>query len=158
MWLATKGGFLSAVEVQGGRRGRRGLVVRARERTALRHLAEYVEGGLEIEETPGRDYRYRAYLGREEFAEAVGAMALDIDYDNFKSAVGQEAKAGRVSRAYERALHDVWAVLGRLQPGGPYSRSSRRRRTRSKLPVFADDPLGYDADPLDPIFGEEAGR
>ncbi len=121
MWLATKDGFLSAVLAENGK-----IVVRSRERSALDHLDHYLPG-LWIEETPGRDYRYRTYVGRDEFAQALAAMARDIDYPNFKDEVGKRADRGRVSLAYEHALHQVWAIFGRLQPDGPYGYPQRRR-------------------------------
>ena len=58
------------------------------------------------------DYRYRAQAPREAVAEAMGRIATDIDYDNFKNAVAQ-------AQGRERAhtYHQVWEVLYRLQGG-----------------------------------------
>ncbi|HZU21081.1 MAG TPA: hypothetical protein VE982_07655 [Gaiellaceae bacterium] len=46
---------------------------------------------------------------------ALAAIARDIRYDNFKNEVA--ARDRRRAHLY----HDVWAALGRLQEGGPYS-------------------------------------
>jgi hypothetical protein len=67
-------------------------------------------------DTPGGDYRYRAWASHEAVAEALGAIASDLHYDNFKNEVA------RHDRERARAYHEVWAVLGRLQPGGPHTR------------------------------------
>src|SRR3954471_15009622 len=136
MWLATRGGFLSAVEAPRG-----GIVVRSRERRALEHLMEHVDGRAKIVKTPGRDYLFRVFLDRDQFAAAVARMARGIDYGNFKSQVLAETRAGRVSTAYERALHTVWSVLGRTQEGGPYGwhRPKRRKRRRGADRTLRDD-------------------
>lgn len=40
-------------------------------------------------------------------------LAAETDYDNFKSAVADHQ--GSAGANYERALHDVWSVMARLQ-------------------------------------------
>lgn len=146
MWLLTRSGFVSAV----ADRNRKGvLVVRARERSALVNLTAYLPGKApKIIETPtGRDYRFRVFVPQEDFAAAAFNLVRDIDYGNFKDSVRDEAKAGRASWAYERALHSVWSVMGRIQKGGPYGwyeskpkrRRRRGRRKRGADSVLADD-------------------
>ncbi|OPY08321.1 MAG: hypothetical protein A4E67_01014 [Syntrophaceae bacterium PtaB.Bin038] len=49
---------------------------------------------------------------REVFAEALTAIALDIDYPNFKNSV-----AGRQGKARARLYEDVWQRLYGLQAG-----------------------------------------
>ena len=49
---------------------------------------------------------------REVFAEALTAIALDIDYPNFKNSV-----AGRHGKARARLYEDVWQRLYGLQAG-----------------------------------------
>jgi len=41
------------------------------------------------------------------------ALAVELDYDNFKFKVA--VHQGHAGAAYERALHDVWSVMNRLQ-------------------------------------------
>ncbi len=48
----------------------------------------------------------------EVFAEALTAIALDIDYPNFKNSV-----AGRQGKARARLYEDVWQRLYGLQAG-----------------------------------------
>lgn len=123
MWLCTKGGFVSAVEWQGGPKDpKSGLVsVRAREKTALAFLVGYVGSKPKPKiQKKGGDYKFRVFLTKEQWVEAVAGVAGDVDYDNFKNAVLREAKAGKVSMAYEKALHRVWSIFGDLQTGGPY--------------------------------------
>lgn len=67
------------------------------------------------------DYRYRAWLVREEWATALAELGRRVAYHNFKNEV-----LGRQGRTrYEQALHEVWEVLGRTQPGGPYGSGGR---------------------------------
>jgi len=47
------------------------------------------------------------------WTEVISALAAETDYDNFKSEVARHQ--GRAGAAYERALHEVWAVMARVQ-------------------------------------------
>jgi hypothetical protein len=40
-------------------------------------------------ETPGGDYRYRAWISREALAAGLGAIGRDLAYSNFKAEVGR---------------------------------------------------------------------
>lgn len=120
MWLFTEHGFYSAV-----RDGER-IVVRARRPGDLEKLSESMPGLSEVEVSPGRDYRYRAFASREDFAAGVAAVALDIDYSNFKSRVDSKPLERRTSRnLYSDVCHRVWNVVEKMQPGGAYGRSRR---------------------------------
>src|SRR3954453_14899081 len=113
MWILTPDGFYSIVQ----KHGETGLCVRARVRADLDRLRDrYLPTLTATTETPGGDYRFRAWATHEEVAEAIAAITRDLHYDNFKSEVA------RSDRQRARAYHDVWEALGRLQPGGPYSR------------------------------------
>ncbi len=115
MWVLTTSGFVSVVEQREGEHAG-GLVARARERSALEALRRLAPTATEIEVSPHRDYRYRVFLSREAWAEALAEMGRTIGYDNFKAEVGRVQGRSR----YERVLHEVWEVMGRTQPGGPY--------------------------------------
>ena len=115
MWVFTTEGFLSAVEERrGDHRGE--IVVRAREASALEALREVAPTLTPTVIYSDSDYRYRAWLSREEWAAALAELGRQVVYDNFKSEVLR--RQGRTS--YEDALHAVWSALGRTQPGGPY--------------------------------------
>ena len=115
MWVFTTEGFLSAVEER--RQEHRGeIVIRAREASALEALRELVPTLTPTVIYGDSDYRYRAWLGREEWAAALAELGRRVAYDNFKSEVLR--RQGRTR--YEEALHTVWSALGRTQPGGPH--------------------------------------
>ena len=113
MWLLIPEGFYSVIRKHGDDR----LCVRARVRDDLDRLRDrYLPDLTETVETPGSDYRYRAWINPEQFAAGLAAVGRAIDYPNFKN------EAARVDHGRADAYHQVWEALGRLQPGGPYSR------------------------------------
>jgi len=117
MWICFNNAFLSIVDksnVPGC------LLVRARRRQHL--LAVFPNA--KVNESFGTDYRFRADIPREEVARVVAAQVMAIKYSNFKNSVDDD----RLHSAY----NSVWATMGRLQPGGPYSR-------RRKEPEFPFD-------------------
>ena len=115
MWVFSTSGFLSAVEER--RHDHRGeMVIRAREASALEALREIAPTLTATVVYGDSDYRYRAWLGREEWAQALAELGRRITYDNFKSEVLRRQGPSR----YEQALHTVWSALGRTQPDGPY--------------------------------------
>ena len=110
MWLLTNFGFFSVVQKEGERL----LTVRARDRQDLLNLEErYLPGLGEIEESGQGDYRFRARVPREVFAEALREIALDIDYPNFKNSV-----AARQGKARAGIYGEVWSKLMALQQRG----------------------------------------
>ena len=121
MWLFTQYGFFSAVCARAGA-GSRGdavdegrVMVRARLRGHLEGLKlrfPEVLGGVEIVETPDTDYRYRLFMEKSVWVNVVTVLSEELDYDNFKSKVGQNLEAGG---EYERSLHEVWDTMQRLQ-------------------------------------------
>ena len=106
---------MSAVEERSGER-RGEIVVRARERGVVERLREVAPSATAIAISNTRDYRYRLWLSHQAWADALAEMGRAVTYDNFKSEVARVEGASR----YERALHDVWAVMGETQPRGPY--------------------------------------
>lgn len=113
MWILSENGFISAVEVTHGDNAGM-IVVRARQRDHLEQLSEKMHLS-EIAVTPGRDYRYRAWTTRQNFADGLAAVALEIDYPNYKARV--DSKGGRL---FADVCHRVWSVVEKLQPGGAY--------------------------------------
>ena len=122
MWLFTKYGFYSAICARQGD-GRHNqpvdptkIMVRARLRTHLTALKERFPdllGNCEIRESPAADYAYRLFAEKPVWSQVLVAMNEDMDYDNFKSEVARHQ--GRSGAEYEHALHEVWAVVNRLQ-------------------------------------------
>lgn len=112
MWLFTKVGFFSVVQIK----DMSGVVfVRARVRTDLQHLMNKYKNILvrgkangypSISHSPKADYPYRIVIRQTEFARLAGALARDIDYTNFKDAV-------LLAQGHERAelYHEVWAAM-----------------------------------------------
>lgn len=101
MWVFTETGFVSAV-----RKNDRPdvITVRARDQKSLEALAELAQS--EIAKSPNGDYPYRLFVATEVWAEWVSLVAMNVDYDNFKSHVAE-------TRGYEYAheLSRVWSVM-----------------------------------------------
>lgn len=103
MWIFTTIGFFSVVQKPGDDQ----LTVRARFDGDLDRLRDRFLPELgPAKRTPDADYLYRARVEQAAFAQAMAKIAADIDYSNFKSAVG--ARQGH-DRAHVYA--DVWSVL-----------------------------------------------
>jgi hypothetical protein len=117
MWLLTTFGFFSIVEKPRDRAA--GMVtVRARVRGDIESLrAKYLPGLGEIQATPDGDYAWRARVAKPELAEALGRIAMDIDYANFKSEVAE-----RMGYAREQVYHEVWETLAGMQHLPPDSK------------------------------------
>lgn len=108
MWLLTTRGFYSVVadHYEDGH-----VLVRARVREDLEALADLIPG-LVVQETPTRDYRFRALVDRAAWEDAVTALAQDIDYPNFKDAVAERQGPDRA-----HVYSGVWGMLLALQDG-----------------------------------------
>ena len=122
MWIFTKYGFFSAVSAREGDGAHSRpvdldrIMVRARVRHHLGALKERFPdllGDCELLESAGTDYTFRLFIQKSAWARLVAALAEETDYDNFKSEVARHQS--RAGAAYERSLHDVWAVMHRLQ-------------------------------------------
>lgn len=96
MWIFTTDGFFSIVEDYVDPRR---LLVRARAKGDI----EKVWPLAAVEEIPGRDYRYRAYLPRTAVAAKLADLALRIDYGNFKNTINNPLR--------KEAYGDVWSVM-----------------------------------------------
>lgn len=105
MWLITTRGFYSAVAKPGD--GEEFVTVRARSERDIRNLAELIDA--EPKRSEHTDYRWRIRCRKEEWADAVRQMALEIDYDNFKNRIYQE------DPERERIFARVWSDLLALQ-------------------------------------------
>ena len=122
MWLITPEGFFSAVEKPGDRADGM-LTVRTRNRDDIKALKRYFPDAKPYR-VRYSDYEWRNRVAKDEWAQAVARMALEIDYSNFKN---------EVTRRQGRERHDiysrVWSVLlglERRDASGP------RRRARGR--------------------------
>ena len=122
MWLFTKHGFFSVVcarqddGTQGQPIDSTRLMVRARVRGHLEALKERWPDALgpsDILTSTRTDYRFRMFVDKQAWSRVIAELTLETDYDNFKSAVARHQ--GPAGAPYERALHDVWEVMNRLQ-------------------------------------------
>ena len=110
MWLVTDRGFYSVVD-KGDREGY--LCVRARVRSDLENLLklESLAGYADdVIETDNSDYRFRVSITREDWITASSTLAAEIDYPNFKTAVGERQGHDRAHTYME-----VWRALNKLQ-------------------------------------------
>jgi hypothetical protein len=121
MWLFTQYGFYSVVcarDLTGNpsQVDPDTFMVRARRRQHLESLQKRFPqlGSFEITDTLGTDYRFRVVVPKAVWNEVVRDLTAEIDYGNFKD------RAGRASgdERYVHALHEVWAVMERLQRPG----------------------------------------
>lgn len=102
MWLATTRGFYSIVA---HRDDESKLLVRSRVEGDLLALRELIPT-LEIASDDSADYRWRATIDRASFLGALVSFAADLDYPNFKAAVGKRQGPNR-----EALYGRVWATL-----------------------------------------------
>lgn len=107
MWVMTTRGFFSAVQ---HRDHPDRVLVRARVEEDIRELQKIVE--IEPFRLDSSDYEWRIDMQMADWLKALTTIALDIDYDNFKSAVGK-AQGGERASIYM----GVWSVLLRLEKG-----------------------------------------
>ena len=107
MWILSPVGFFSAVQKPGDTH----LTIRVRVKADLDALRErYFPELGETQIGGGTDYPYRATAEKEPFAAALGRIAMDIDYDNFKNEVKKQQGPSRA-----RAYGEVWSALYDLE-------------------------------------------
>jgi len=100
MWICLSGAFISVVADRGDRSR---LLVRGR---VAGHI-ETVFPKAKVFTDESADYLYRAFVARDDVAQAVNREVQGIDYDNFKSSVPSQS------------LHDAylgfWRIMHKLQ-------------------------------------------
>ena len=121
MWIFTKHGFFSAVCARQGASHSDPIdldriMVRARIRGHLEALKKRFSDlleGCDIQDSTSTDYAYRFFVKKAVWVQVVAELAMETDYDNFKSEVANHQ--GRSGAAYEHSLHSVWSVMHKLQ-------------------------------------------
>jgi hypothetical protein len=102
MWIATNQGFFSVVASD---RDPKVLMVRARLKDDLRRAFDPLlkRLGLEVFHSPDRDYAYRCFIPRDEFAREIARRLLETDYTNFKDSVN-----GENTQDLKALYNDIW--------------------------------------------------
>ncbi len=128
MWIMTTRGFYSAVQ---HRDEPDLLLIRARAKHDLIALLELAgEADLELDpelrimEKREADYRWRIILRHEEWEQLLVALASEIEYDNFKSAVG------RVNNPRAHTYMRVWSALLEIEAEPAPPKPKRGRTTK----------------------------
>lgn len=106
MWIMRNDAFLSVVDKAPNPDQ---LVVRAR---VEGHIEAVFPNAKVIRDASG-DYLFRAFIDRQEVAEAMFQTVMGINYSNFKNSIKDDR--------YHDACSSVWGVMSRLQPVRPYS-------------------------------------
>ena len=116
MWVATKIGFYSIV-LRPEKEGAKNNVYHMRARTGsdidavISLLEPVLKRALRLFETPDVDYHWRIILKPEELAPALAALAVTVDYPNFKD----EIHASETQSAKLDAYSSLWSALYDLQ-------------------------------------------
>lgn len=145
MWIATTQGFYSVV----AHRTEPGMMlVRARAKRDLQNLDRQLPGALDrITQDRNADYPWRLLASREEWTLAFARLMQEVDYDNFKSAVGKR------DRRREGIYHRVWDVLTDIEPN---FRKRYYRRDWIGVTTASDFDSGADTFPFEPTLAELA--
>lgn len=102
MWIFLNDSFVSVVE---DRADSSRLVVRARkEGDVERFVQGAMSAELRVVQTDHADYRFRASVPRRVVARVLEAVALSIDYPNFKDSVDDEDRHDAYLRVWSAAL------------------------------------------------------
>lgn len=101
VWLCTPKGYLQVAQAEDPEI----LIVSARLRSCLRRaLGDLLRAKKQkIYHVPSRDFAYRCFVPRRDFAELMAKMVQEINYTNLRLAVPRDASKD-LSELYER----VW--------------------------------------------------
>lgn len=128
MWVFMQDAMLSIVEPSIQRPETKGrLLVRAR----VSHDIRRVFPKAAVLMTPARDYRYRAFIPREEVALAISQAVRGINYPNFKDGVRENDR--------HDAYLGVWSEMHQFQSKRAYPQ--KQKAAQRKL-VYDDDYPG----------------
>ncbi|WP_312669048.1 NUDIX hydrolase [Stutzerimonas nitrititolerans] len=145
MWLFTKFGFFSVVK----KGTNDDLTIRSRTRSDLDRLRNHYLPSLSASRAhEGTDYPWRATASASALAEAMSAIAQDIDYANFKDEVALSLGKDRAKR-YGRvwsALYDMSDDLSEPHPEGFEGLPWQQCASTGKAVAYGGvviDPNGY---------------
>jgi hypothetical protein len=118
MWIFLKDAFLSVVKptLEDCPYANEAdvLAVRARRKGEI----EAVFPKARVKQWKGRDYSFRAFIPRQEVANAIAERVMDMQATNFKGSVDNEPR--------HDAYLDVWRVMWDYQ-NGRYHQPKQRR-------------------------------
>jgi hypothetical protein len=100
MWVCLNNSFLSIVQ---NRNNLEQLLVRSRRKGDI----EKVFPEAKVIQEAGSDYRYRAFINRDNVANAIAREVSNIDYGNFKNSVRDHD--------LHDAYSDFWLIMYTLQ-------------------------------------------
>ncbi len=116
MWLFTRHGFFSVVELDGNKHF---VAVRARAKGHLEALKakypDHLGNSAILKSGVTRDYGYRMIISKAAWIVLAQLLASDVDYGNFKDAVSARAARIEGGEAYGDALHEVWREMVAFQ-------------------------------------------
>lgn len=126
MWIHHPNYFLSIIDPKGAYGGGDGvggshLLVRARFKGDLERA--FGEGIIKhVEETPNRDYRFRALVTRDHVAEVISKTLLGLDYKNVKGATRETWRHDAYAACHgimerEQRRRATGTATGRVEPG-----------------------------------------
>lgn len=101
-----KHGFYSIVQ-----KGPEAYHVRGRLRGDLENLLQLIGREYEIHEWSSADYRFRIIVDQAGVAAIMAALAVSLDYPNFKNQIAREPD----QQVKLDAFHRVWAIMAALQ-------------------------------------------
>ena len=116
MWLMTAFGFFGITQKDPDSAT---LTIRASARSELETLRErYLSGLHDIEADPEAGYKFRAKASRQEVAQALSRIALEIDYARFtdKRKEFEGSRAARIHGGLWEALWELKEESGRSSP------------------------------------------
>jgi hypothetical protein len=121
MWIFTLDGFYSVVQ---DHKDPMIVWVRARAYEDLERLRKKLKVKTKIRKTPDHDYAYRVRMHKKRWRSYVNKAVTDVQYTNFKAAVGKQGKWGK-----ERAslLSAIWSAAVHAFGTGIYSKTGFAR-------------------------------
>jgi hypothetical protein len=144
MWIFSRQGFFSIACADKPGRGRKidpeTVMVRARVKQHLKNLQNRFRKSktlrsiarTPIEKTLLTDYRYRLILPKAVWVQALGELAMEQTWSNFKDEAQKFERKNKQSPDYVDALHDIWSVMHWLQVREGLVASPPRKVTHGK--------------------------
>ena len=106
MWLCTTDGFYSIVLKDGP--ADRPFCVRGRVKNDLKNFLNIInKNHYQVFNSDRSDYRYRSFIGLDDFKNFFVYQAENLNYNNFKNAISEKESSHLRAHIYM----DVWSTL-----------------------------------------------